>query len=329
MYKVLLIKINILYKKEESMKYFGILIAFVAVLLFSMSEIADAKRFGGSRSFGSKPSFSTTAPKAPSSNLNNGTTFNQRDTTNQANVGAAGAGAGAATASRGGFGLMGGLLAGTLLGSMLMGTPFAGGGLMDILLIGLLVYFGLRLFSSVFARNKQSNQNQQQQYRQNTYNQQQSNNQHSRQQASNAWDNLKSDDDYVQNTQNREQGAGQNIAVNEEFLEGAKTLFIRMQKSWDNRDLEDIKAFTSKAVFDEIQKQANEDPKPSQTLILSLHAEINQQEKQGEADRISVYFTALMREDNDQAMAENMTELWHFYRENSSSNWLLDGIQQV
>ncbi len=311
------------------MKYFSVLLAFIAVLLFSMAEVADAKRFGGSRSFGSKPSFSTNAPKAPSSNLNTGSTFNQRNTTNnQSNTAAGAAGAGTVANSSRGFGLMGGLLAGTLIGSMLFGTPFSGGGFFDILILGLLVYFGIRLVRGFLSQGQRNSQNSQYQG-QNNYNNSKS---------ENSWNDLRSEKNETttsnytsyQNQENSQQNTSNSIdEENAEFIEGAKALFVRMQASWDKRDLADIESFTTKAVFDEIKKQAEEDPKPSQTLILSLNAAINTKEKENEADRISVYFTALMREDEEQAMAENVTELWHFYRKNANSHWLLDGIQQI
>ncbi len=319
------------------MKYFSIFLAFLAICLFTMPDLADAKRFGGSRSFGSKPSFSTQAPKAPSTGATSGSTFNQRNTTNNSNAATAGtAGAGAATASRGGFGLMGGLLAGTLLGSMFFGTPFAGGGFMDIIIIGLLFYFGMRIMRS-FTGNKRQQQPQRPQSQQ--HYQSQNNTSNNNAVGNSVWDNLKANNqdnqnnyaDYSAENQatNYEQNQANTLQENEEFLEGAKTLYVRMQDSWDKRDLADIQLFTTSAVYSEIKKQAIEDPNPSETLIISVNAQINTKETDGEMERISVYFNAMLREDKEQAMAENVTELWHFMRENKESNWKLDGIQQI
>ena len=56
-------------------------------------------------------------------------------------------------------GLMGGLLAGSLIGSLLGGHGFAGGGFMDILIFGLLIYVGLKLFA-VFRGAQQPAQTQ-------------------------------------------------------------------------------------------------------------------------------------------------------------------------
>ncbi len=297
------------------MKYISIVFAFLAILLFSLNEVADAKRFGGGKSFGGKSIFSSPAPKAPSG----GSNFNKQTNTFSQNNAAAGAGA--TTAGRSGFGMggmLGGLLAGTFIGSMLSGTPGAGGGIMDILILGLLVYFGVRIFRSFTQRgnsqaNSQANsQNYRQEYSQNS--------------QANAWDNLRSsnEDYYEDNMQPQVNGIDR-----AEFIEGAKSAYIRMQESWDKRDLDDIKLFTSPTVYSEIKAQAEENPEQSSTQILSLSADIHKVEKDGEADSVSVYFTAFMREEKEQAMAQNITELWHFYRENEQAHWKIDGIQQV
>ncbi|MEG2171991.1 MAG: Tim44 domain-containing protein, partial [Desulfovibrionaceae bacterium] len=112
---------------------------FVTGLLFVAVADADAARFGGGKSFGSKPSMQQKAPapmmqqKAPA---------------------AGAAGAAGAAAAKPGFsmgGMMGGLLAGTLLGSLLFGGGGMGGGMgggfMDILLIGILLFVGFKLYA--------------------------------------------------------------------------------------------------------------------------------------------------------------------------------------
>ncbi len=297
------------------MKYISIVFAFLAILLFSLEEIAEAKRFGGGRSFGGKSTFSSPAPKAPSG----GSNFNKQTNTFSQNNAAAGAGAATASRGFGMGGLFGGLLAGTFIGSMLSGTPGAGGGLMDILIIGLLVFIGVRLFRSFTQRG--SSQENTQNYRQDYSNTRQNS-------QGNAWDNLRSSNqEYYED--NIEEEAQVNGIDRAEFVEGAKSAFIRMQESWDKRDLDDIKLFTSPTVYAEIKAQAEESPEQGTTQILSLSADIHKVEKENDADRVSVYFTAFMREEKEQAMAQNITELWHFYRENADAHWKIDGIQQI
>ncbi len=279
------------------MKYIGIVFAFIAMVLFVLPEDADARRIGSARSFGGSSSFSTPAAKPPvTSGINNAT---------GATAGAGAAAAGTMTRNSGmGMmgGMFGGLLAGSLIGSMLFGGAFAGGGLIDFLLIALLFYIGFRLFNSFRAKNNNTNSYQ------------------GRAQAN-----------YAEHSQApRQESPVQkaNTIDNAEFIEGAKTAYNRLQASWSKRDLEDIKIFTTKAVYTEIEKHFEEDPEPCETEIISLSAQINNIEKDRDMDRISVYFTCLMRE-GDEENAKTVTELWHFLREDVYSMWKVDGIQQV
>ncbi len=281
------------------MKYIGIIFAFLAMVLFVMPEDADARRIGGARSFGGKSTFSTPAAKPPvTGGINNPTS----NVTGGANAAAAG------TMTRNsGMGMMGGLfgglLAGSLIGSMLGGGAFAGGGMIDFLLIALLFYLGFRLFNSFRAKNN-NNANPYQGRAQANYAE------HSQAPSQ-------------ENPMQKSQGID-----NAEFIEGAKTAFNRLQSSWSKRDLADIKIFTTTAVYSEIEKHFKEDPEPCETEIISLSAQINNIEKDREMDRISVYFTCLMRE-GDEENAKNITELWHFLRNDEHSMWKVDGIQQV
>jgi Tim44-like domain. len=47
----------------------------------------------------------------------------------------------------------------------------------------------------------------------------------------------------------------------QEFLTGAKALYTRLQASWDRRDIDDIRQFTSPEVHEEIARQATLDPR--------------------------------------------------------------------
>lgn len=296
------------------MKFGSIIAAFFLVLAcLYLPDNADAARMGGGKSFGSRPQMSRPAQ-----------TPMQRQQTPGAQAGA--------TAARPGMfggmgGLFGGLLAGTLLGSLLSGNGMGGGGFMDILLIGILAFLAWKLFSrfraqragasqgpSVFGRNNGAMQPNEPLQRNDTQP---------------SWNNLK----------NLFPGATPQAAAptvdipadfdSEEFLRGAKMAYTRMQKSWDNRDLNDIGQFATASVMRELRAQAAEDPNPSQTEIMMVNAELVGVEPEGDNLRAQVYFDVLMREDPAQPAPENAREIWHFLRIGKNGNWKLDGIQQV
>ncbi|TBU90259.1 Tim44 domain-containing protein [Phytopseudomonas dryadis] len=114
-------------------------IALVLCLGLSFSFHADAKRFGGGKSFGAAPSHQSRQATPPA----------------QANANAAAPGrtpAAASGASRW-LGPLAGLAAGGLLASMFMGDGFEGLQIMDILIFGLIAFL---LFRFLAARRQQA-----------------------------------------------------------------------------------------------------------------------------------------------------------------------------
>ena len=234
-------------------------------------------------------------------------------------------------------GLFGGLLAGTLLGSLLSGNGMGGGGgFLDIIIIGLLIYFGLKLFARF--RNRQSsepapagsgvfgtgrpdltNDSASQPFaRSNT-------------QAS-GWDALRNLTG--QGSQVGPEAAEPGVDVpagfdTEEFLRGAKMAYTRMQKSWDRRDLDDIAQFATPAVMEVLREQMAAEPAPSTTEILLVNAQLLGAESEGDDQRAQVFFDVLLRERPDQTAPTSAREVWHFLREGENGTWKLDGIQQV
>ncbi|MFW5486961.1 MAG: Tim44 domain-containing protein [Desulfovibrio sp.] len=285
-------------------------------LIMAATEIAHAKRFGGSRSFGSSPSYSRSAPRpAPSFGTNQKSTMQRPGTTGQRGFG--------------GMGMFGGLLAGSLLGSLFFGRGFGGGfGIFDILIIGLGIYFLMRFLRSRRPREDMSgiNPTRRAEYTRsgtNPYNA-----------ADAAWDNLSSEPRRPMGPQ----GEGSDPSVNtppgfdaDEFIKGAKAVYNRLQQSWDVRDLDDIREFTTDAVYKEIKSQAEEDPQPSKTEVLLVNARLLEAKQEGEITHATVYYDVMMREDVSLSSTEQVREVWHFIRDSrdASSTWRLDGIQQL
>lgn len=290
------------------------LIMLGGACMYALPDTADAARLGGGRSFGSRPSMSQPA-QAPSAM--------QRQSTQQRQQVAQ-----AQQPQRKGFlggmgGLLGGLLAGSLIGSLLFGGGFSGGGIMDILLLGILLFVGLKLFARARSKaqpapagagNAPMGGMEPPLQRNDT--------------AASGWDTL----------------SGQNNAYNsqpevvipmpadfdaEEFLRGAKMAYNRLQAAWDSRDLNDIAQFASPAVMDAVRQQLAEETEPSKTEILLVNAQLLSVVNEDKEQRAQVYFDVLMRERPDQPTPSNVREIWHFVRELDGGTWKLDGIQQV
>lgn len=268
----------------------------LGLLLLTMPDLADAKRLGGGGSFGSKPSYSKSyqKPAAPSSTP-----------TQQAAPGASPMG------GRGMFGgMLGGMLMGGLLGSLLFGGGFSGISFIDILLIGGGLFLLFRFLRSRQPMPQTAGG---------------PGRVHDMQRG--AWDNLRS-------SQHQTASTAESYPPGfdaKEFLDGAKAAYTRMQASWDARDLEDLKQFTSAEVFAEIQAQAAADPGPGKTEILLLEARLLEVKTLGNQTIATVLFDAMLREDSAAAPAEQVREAWHFsrYETGGGSHWVVEGIQQL
>lgn len=267
----------------------------IGLILMTMPDVADARRLGGGGSFGSRPSYSRSfqKPTAPMSSP-----------TQQAAPGAS------PMRGRGMFGgLLGGMLMGGLLGSLFFGGPFSGISFIDILLIGGGLFLLMR-----FLRSRQEAPQPAGGPRVHDLHQ-------------DAWQNLRS-------TENRTSATADNVPPgfdSKEFLDGAKAAYTRMQASWDARDLDDLRQFTSPEVFAEVQAQAAADPGPGKTEILLLEARLLEVKTLGNQTVATVLFDTMLREDSPSAPAEQVREAWHFsrYETGGSSHWVVEGIQQL
>ena len=114
------------------------------------------------------------------------------------------------------------------------------------------------------------------------------------------------------------------------FLRNAKVYFVRLQAAWDEKNLADIRQFTTPEVFAEIRMQIEEEKgAQNRTDVVTLEAELLGIET-GAADYLaSVRFTGTLRE-NDRSAPEPFDEVWNLTKpKDGQSGWLLAGIQQL
>lgn len=299
-------------------RYLVLLLAVFCFVAF-LSVDADARRMGGGRSFGSKPSYSKSFSKSVSPSKS---TTQKSGSSRRSGFG------------RGGMGLLGGLLAGSMLGSLFFGGGFMGPGIMDFLLIGIVIFLALKLFK---GRSRGTAEMQQQGYYQRGPDPR-SQGGHPNQSASpkyesnarSAWDHLSSKSSGAAPQQEESVGAIPADFDQEDFLKGAKAMYNRLQNSWDERNLDDIRQFTTEDVYKEIAEQAADDPGPSKTEVLLVNARILEVKNESGQMVATVYYDVLMREDLNQSQPSQVREVWHFAKDSSPQGvWKLDGIQQL
>jgi predicted lipid-binding transport protein (Tim44 family) len=283
---------------------------FVFALFYTWIEQAEARRMGGGRSFGSSPSYQRSAP-SPTSPQKSPSQPTQQGQTAPATP---------AAAPRPFGGMLGGLLMGGLIGSLLFGGmhSWGGPGLLDILIFGGLLFF---LFRFLKARRMATQEAGQASFSTGLKSQE-------------TWSSPSPGYGSVQGAPIP--AAAEEVSIpqgfdQEDFMKGAKAVYTRLQNSWDKRDLEDIRYFTSKEVWEEISRQAQEDLKPSKTEILRVNARLLEVASSNSHTVASVLFDVMMRESREEDMAKEVREIWHFSKDDKDpkSLWVLEGIQQV
>lgn len=310
-------------------KYTGIIATLLIGLSLTLGGIsdADAKRFGGGSSFGSRPSYSApyqrsvTPPARP---------------TNQQQAATPNPAAKPAGAGRSGLmGMLGGLALGGLLGSLFAGGGFHGINFMDILVFGGIAFLLYKWFVAKKAGSAQRP----------VYNRTADNNNQdspSNQTGPAGFDtdilfgnkhNAAASESSDQSAQQDSKVGATTIPANfdqKAFLTGAKIAFTELQKAWDERDLAEIRGLTTDKVFAEIQDQLKASDTENRTEILKLEAELLEVREVGAELEAVVLFDSIMREDGD-AQAEQVREVWHFIKPKVSiqPKWYLDGIQQL
>jgi len=290
---------------DTARKSIILFILFTAVFCLLSADYADARRMGGGRSFGSRKSFSKPAQKpAPSRETQDA----RQSTTQQTNK------------PRGFGGMLGGLLMGSLLGGLLFGGGLGGGNFLDLLLIGGGLFLLLRMLRSRRPATSGAGAY-------NTGAGPPLGRSAAGPSEAGGWGNL-------QAPPPPPDAAPQGVSVPadfdaDEFLEGAKMAYTRLQESWDRRDLDDLATFVEPEVYQELANQAAEDPDPGKTEILMLEARLLEVKEQDGQTMATVYYDALLREDAEAGAPEQVREVWHFQRSSAGEKWKLAGIQQL
>src|SRR5882762_1104227 len=114
------------------------------------------------------------------------------------------------------------------------------------------------------------------------------------------------------------------------FVRNAKVHFIRLRAASDEKNLADIREFTTPEVFAEIKMQLDEEKGAiNKTDVVNLDAVLLGIETGPMEYLASVRFSGSMRE-NNQAEATTFEEVWNLSKPvEGRGGWLLAGIQQL
>ncbi|BCX81364.1 hypothetical protein MIT9_P0942 [Methylomarinovum caldicuralii] len=297
-----------------------------AVFVMAPFQDAEAKRFGGGRSFGGRPLYSmpykrSAIPKKP---LYNRQQAAQRQATAQRNQAAR-----QSWRNRGGLlGMLAPFLIGGLLGALFFGGAFEHINLADILVLGGLAFLAFKLL----ARRPQPAA--ESPYGGSGYDPGPDASPTGGFRATESAPRRPFDTDLLFGRK----GARTVEAPPPElpadfdvdaFLEEAKSLFLRLQEAWNRGEMADIRALTTDEVFMEIKDQWQQEDSGEPTEVLELDAQLLDYRRDEDGEEAAVLFTALLREGRHPP--EQIEEIWHFVRPRRQFNagWRLDGIQQV
>ena len=206
-----------------------------------------------------------------------------------------------ASSSRWG-GILGGLLVGGLLASLFMGHGFASG-LLSWLAVGIIAFFLVNLFRRKMQPGMQNHG------------------------ATHGYNPFQQNNQFYSNSSTS--GGSTSFPtgfVKETFLRDAKVTFIRLQAAFDQKNLQDLNAFTAPEVFAEIKMQLEErGDEANKTEVLQLNVELLDISKQADSLMVSVRFTGSVNENNE---INSLDEIWHFRQFYQNKQWLVAGIQQ-
>jgi predicted lipid-binding transport protein (Tim44 family) len=113
------------------------------------------------------------------------------------------------------------------------------------------------------------------------------------------------------------------------FVSEAKRQFIRVQGSYDTADRAALSAVMTSEMYTEIGRELDERGPHQPTEIVTLDADVLDVSTEGDKHWASVRFTGLVREDGE-PQPKSIDEVWNLAKPvRGSSGWLLAGITQL
>lgn len=289
------------------MKNIWTIFAMLFVFVLVPVQEAEAKRFGGGKSFGSSRQ---TAPATPANRPDAASPSQKTPAGNAANAGRKGMMGG----------LLGGLLAGGLIAAML-GGAFEGIQFMDILIIGLLAFVIFRLLRRKTAA-------------------------HAPQTApapaySGPQPDQRSSFDAVPPARDTLFGSGSggftasSIPFNlpagfdmNGFLAGAREHYRTLQDAWNKNDLAKIQEYVTPELYNDLRAERATLQGDQHTEVLFVDAELVRADHNASEAEVSIKFSGRYR-DTHEGVEEAITDIWHLQRDltRPDAPWHIIGIE--
>lgn len=289
------------------MKRLFTLAAFLMVSV-AITPIAEAKKFGGGKSFG-KSYKTAPAPKQQQQNTNT-LSKDQSATKSASKKGLMG-------------GLLGGLLAGGLLAAM-FGGAFEGIQFMDILIIGLVAFLLFKLMRGMLgAKQGSMNQHRQQPAFGGNTNQFEQPNVHNFEQQPNTNAGGFGFGGQTDIPHNYPPGFDQAA-----FLNGSREHYRILQGAWNHNELDKIEEYVSPSLFEDLKEERAKLSGEQHTDVMYVDAEIVRADYDANKAQLSLQFSGRYR-DAVEGIEEEIEDIWHLERDLTAPNapWLIVGIQ--
>ena len=112
----------------------------------------------------------------------------------------------------------------------------------------------------------------------------------------------------------------------DEFLKGAKMLYVRLHEAWKNKNFEFIQHFTSPQVFEHFQARNQNLDKDDFVDIVKVDAKVLKDELRNSERYVVVEFTALAHMGKQAGPPSELKETWAFLEPTHTGTWRLEEI---
>lgn len=112
----------------------------------------------------------------------------------------------------------------------------------------------------------------------------------------------------------------------EEFLAGAKAIYARVAEAWADRDLEDIRQFTTDKAYLDFKRRAESETRSPRRQVMLVNAQLVEMQEHAGNQRATVFYDAMLGGPDGSRQAQ---EVWKFAKEGPEGHWLLDESKPV